>query len=95
MAGFDERDSTSIDQPVPDYLASIGDSIKGLRVGIVREHFDAGLEVETGKRVKEAIAVLESLGASTVEVSLPKPGSVCADLLRRRAGRMFLEPVSF
>ncbi len=71
MAGFDERDSTSIDQPVPDYLASIGDSIKGLRVGIVREHFDAGLEVETGKRVKEAIAVLESLGASTVEVSLP------------------------
>jgi aspartyl-tRNA(Asn)/glutamyl-tRNA(Gln) amidotransferase subunit A len=71
MAGFDERDSTSIDQPVPDYLASIGDSIKGLRVGIVREHFDAGLEVETGKRVKDAIAVLESLGASTVEVSLP------------------------
>ena len=71
MAGFDERDSTSIDQAVPDYLASIGDSIKGLRVGIVREHFDAGLEVETGKRVKEAIAVLESLGASTVEVSLP------------------------
>ncbi len=71
MAGFDERDSTSIDQPVPDYLASIGDSIKGLRVGIVREHFDAGLEAETGKRVKEAIAVLEALGASTVEVSLP------------------------
>ena len=71
MAGFDERDSTSIDQPVPDYLASIGDSIKGLRVGIVREHFDAGLEEETGKRVKEAIAVLEALGASTQEVSLP------------------------
>ncbi|MDH5262689.1 MAG: aspartyl/glutamyl-tRNA amidotransferase subunit A, partial [Gammaproteobacteria bacterium] len=71
MAGFDERDSTSIDQPVPDYLASIGDSIKGLRVGIVREHFDAGLEEETGKRVKEAIRVLEALGASTVEVSLP------------------------
>ena len=71
MAGFDERDSTSIDKPVPDYLASIGDSVKGLRVGIVREHFDAGLEAETGKRVKEAIAVLESLGASTVEVSLP------------------------
>ncbi|MDH5622237.1 MAG: amidase family protein, partial [Gammaproteobacteria bacterium] len=40
-------------------------------VGIVREHFDAGLEEETGKRVKEAIAVLEALGASTQEVSLP------------------------
>ena len=71
MAGFDERDSTSIDQPVPDYLASIGDSIKGLRVGIVRQHFDAGLEERTGARVKEAIAVLESLGATTVEVDLP------------------------
>jgi aspartyl-tRNA(Asn)/glutamyl-tRNA(Gln) amidotransferase subunit A len=43
MAGFDERDSTSIDQAVPDYLASIGDSIKGLRIGIVRQHFDEGL----------------------------------------------------
>ena len=71
MAGFDERDSTSIDQPVPDYSAEIGDSIKGLRVGIVRQHFDAGLDEQTGARVKEAIAVLESLGATTVEVNLP------------------------
>jgi len=71
MAGFDERDSTSIDEPVPDYLAGIGDSIKGLRVGIVRQHFDAGLEEQMGARVKEAIVVLESLGATTVEVDLP------------------------
>jgi len=71
MAGFDERDSTSIDQPVPDYVASIGDSIKGLRVGIVRQHFDEGLGAETGARVREAIAVLESMGATTVEVDLP------------------------
>ena len=71
MAGFDERDSTSIDQPVPDYLASIGDSIKGLRVGIVRQHFDAGLDQQTGVRVKDAIAVLESMGATTLEVDLP------------------------
>jgi aspartyl-tRNA(Asn)/glutamyl-tRNA(Gln) amidotransferase subunit A len=71
MAGFDERDSTSIDQPVPDYLASIGDSIKGLRVGIVRQHFDEGLDEQCGTRVKDAIAVLESLGATTIEVDLP------------------------
>jgi aspartyl-tRNA(Asn)/glutamyl-tRNA(Gln) amidotransferase subunit A len=71
MAGFDERDSTSIDQPVPDYLASIGDSIKGLRIGIVRQHFDAGLDQQTGVRVKDAIAVMESMGAATVEVDLP------------------------
>ena len=71
MAGFDERDSTSIDRPVPDYLASIGDSIKGLRVGVVRQHFDVGLDQQTGVRVKDAIAVLESMGATTVEVDLP------------------------
>lgn len=71
MAGFDERDSTSIDQAVPDYSAEIGKSVKGLRVGIVRQHFDAGLDEQTGVRVKEAIAVLESMGAKAVEVNLP------------------------
>jgi len=71
MAGFDARDSTSIDRPVPDYSATIGESIKGLRVGVVREHFDAGLGEETAVRVKDAIGVLESLGATAVEVSLP------------------------
>jgi len=71
MAGFDPRDSTSIDEPVPDYLAGITQSIKGLRVGIVRQHFDAGLDADCGARVRDAIAVLESLGATTVEVDLP------------------------
>lgn len=71
MAGFDERDSTSVDVPVPDYRAEIGESIKGLRIGIVRQHFDAGLDADCGVKVKEAIAVLESLGATTVEVDLP------------------------
>ena len=71
MAGFDERDSTSIDRPVPDYLGALKKSIKGLRVGIVRQHFDAGLDEACGDRVREAIAVLESLGATTVEVDLP------------------------
>ncbi|MGB5720375.1 MAG: Asp-tRNA(Asn)/Glu-tRNA(Gln) amidotransferase subunit GatA [Woeseiaceae bacterium] len=71
MAGFDKRDSTSIDRPVPDYLGSINQPIKGLRVGIVRQHFDAGLDPQCGERVKEAIAVLESLGATAVEVDLP------------------------
>ena len=71
MAGFDERDSTSVDEAVPDYLGEIGESIKGLRVGIVRQHFDEGLDAECGVKVKEAIAVLESLGATTVEVDLP------------------------
>jgi aspartyl-tRNA(Asn)/glutamyl-tRNA(Gln) amidotransferase subunit A len=71
MAGFDERDSTSVDAPVPDYLGEIGESIKGLRVGIVRQHFDEGLDAACAVKVKEAIAVLESLGATTVDVDLP------------------------
>lgn len=71
MAGFDPRDSTSIDEPVPDYVAGLGESIEGLRIGIVRQHFDEGLDAETGALVKASIATLESMGATTVEVDLP------------------------
>ena len=71
MAGFDERDSTCIDHPVPDYTAGLQQSLKGLRVGIVRQHFDEGLDEDTGKAVKESLAVLESQGAILTEVDLP------------------------
>ncbi len=71
MAGFDERDSTCIDQPVPDYVAGLSGSLKGLRVGIVRQHFDEGLDEQTGIAVKESLAVLESQGAILTEVDLP------------------------
>ncbi len=62
MAGFDARDSTSIDQPVPDYLATINQSVKGLRVGVVKQHFDDGLDEQCGVQVKAAIEALEALG---------------------------------
>ena len=71
MAGFDERDSTSIDHPVPDYVASLDGSLKGLRVGIVRQHFDAGLDADCACVVREALRVLESNGATLTEVDLP------------------------
>lgn len=71
MSGFDERDSTCLDVPVPDYVAELGQSIKGLKVGVVRQHFDAGLDADCGAKVKEAIAVIESLGATAVEVDMP------------------------
>ena len=71
MAGFDERDSTSIDQPVPDYVGQLSGSIDGLRVGIVRQHFDAGLDEQCAAVVKEALAVLEAQGAVLTEVDLP------------------------
>ncbi|MBT8079492.1 MAG: Asp-tRNA(Asn)/Glu-tRNA(Gln) amidotransferase subunit GatA [Gammaproteobacteria bacterium] len=71
MAGFDERDSTSVDHPVPDYVVGLDQPLEGLRVGIVRQHFDEGLEEQCGARVREALALLEEQGASLVEVDLP------------------------
>jgi len=71
MAGFDERDSTSVDVAVPDYVAGLGDSLDGLRVGIVRQHFDSGLDDRCAAAIRDALAVLESLGATLAEVDLP------------------------
>jgi aspartyl-tRNA(Asn)/glutamyl-tRNA(Gln) amidotransferase subunit A len=71
MSGFDERDSTSVDQPVPDYAAGLAQDIDGLRVGIVRQHFDAGLDDACGAAVREALAALEARGAVLTEVDLP------------------------
>lgn len=71
MAGFDKRDSTSIDQAVPDYVAGLSGSLKGLRIGIVRQHFDAGLDEKCAAVVRESLAVLESQGAILTEVDLP------------------------
>lgn len=71
MAGFDERDSTSSDEPVPSYGALLDEPLAGLRIGIVRQHFDEGLDAENAACVKTAIAALEALGATTREVDLP------------------------
>ena len=71
MAGFDERDSTSIDHPVPDYTRALSQPLDGLRVGIVKQHFDAGLDEATGKAVREALAVLEANGATLTDVDMP------------------------
>jgi aspartyl-tRNA(Asn)/glutamyl-tRNA(Gln) amidotransferase subunit A len=71
MAGFDPRDSTCVDAPVPDYAAELATPLKGLRVGIIREFFGEGLDPAVGKLVQDAIEVLRANGASIVEVSLP------------------------
>ncbi len=71
MAGFDERDSTSIQHPVPDYTAALSGSLNGLRVGIVKQHFDEGLDEQCGAAIKEALAALESEGAILTEVDMP------------------------
>jgi aspartyl-tRNA(Asn)/glutamyl-tRNA(Gln) amidotransferase subunit A len=71
MAGFDERDSTSVDQAVPDYAAALDTPLKGLRIGLLKEFFDKGLDAENEKRIREALASYEKLGAHLQEVSLP------------------------
>jgi len=71
MAGFDPRDSTSVDSPVPDYVAELATPLKGLRVGIIREFFGEGLDPAVGRLVQDAIETLRANGASIVEVSLP------------------------
>jgi aspartyl-tRNA(Asn)/glutamyl-tRNA(Gln) amidotransferase subunit A len=71
MAGFDPRDSTSVDSPVPDYVAGLNAPLAGLKIGLLKEFFDKGLDPETERRIREALAVYEKLGATLREVSLP------------------------
>jgi len=71
MAGFDANDSTSVDTPVPDYVAALEQPLAGLKVGLLREFFDKGLDAQNEQRVREALKVYEQLGARLTEVSLP------------------------
>jgi len=71
MAGFDPQDSTSIDEPVPDYSATLGDSLQGLRIGVPKEYFGAGLDPRIAERVQASIEALEKLGAVIKPISLP------------------------
>jgi aspartyl-tRNA(Asn)/glutamyl-tRNA(Gln) amidotransferase subunit A len=71
MAGFDPRDSTSVDVPVPDYVAELDQPLDGLKIGLLKEFFEGGLEETTARLIREALQVYERLGAKLVEVSLP------------------------
>jgi aspartyl-tRNA(Asn)/glutamyl-tRNA(Gln) amidotransferase subunit A len=71
MAGFDPRDSTCVDAPVPDYVAGLNQPLSGLRIGLLREFFEKGLDPAVERCVREAIAVLQGQGAVVKEVSLP------------------------
>ena len=71
MASFDEKDSTSVNQSIPDYTASLGNSVKGLKIGIPKEYFSEGLDPGTEIAVRKALADFETQGAQLVEISLP------------------------
>jgi aspartyl-tRNA(Asn)/glutamyl-tRNA(Gln) amidotransferase subunit A len=71
IAGFDPNDSTSVDQPVPDFTATLNDSLKGLKIGLPKECFGGMLDSSMGSIIHDAAKELESLGATLHEVSLP------------------------
>ncbi|TDY04342.1 Asp-tRNA(Asn)/Glu-tRNA(Gln) amidotransferase subunit GatA [Thiohalophilus thiocyanatoxydans] len=71
MAGFDPRDSTSLDRAVPDYSAGLGADLTGLKIGLIKEHFDPGLDGGVADAVDAALAEYKKLGAEVVEISLP------------------------
>ena len=71
MAGFDEKDSTSVDEAVPDYRADLDKDIKGLKIGLPKEYFSEGLSPEVDAVIRTAIQEYEKLGAEIVEISLP------------------------
>ena len=71
MAGFDARDSTSIDQPVPDYRAHLNQDIRGLKIGLPEEYFAEGLDAEVARVIDTAIEAYRKLGAEIVDIKLP------------------------
>ena len=71
IAGFDANDSTSVAREVPDYPALLEQPVAGLKIGLLREFFDKGLDRENERSVREALKVFEGLGAQLTEVSLP------------------------
>jgi aspartyl-tRNA(Asn)/glutamyl-tRNA(Gln) amidotransferase subunit A len=71
MSGMDPRDSTSVSQPVPDYVAALDGNIQGLRLGLPKEYLVGGLDAEVKAAVDAAVRQCEKLGAEIVEISLP------------------------
>jgi aspartyl-tRNA(Asn)/glutamyl-tRNA(Gln) amidotransferase subunit A len=71
MAGFDQRDSTSLNHPAEDYTSHLNDSLAGLKIGLPKEFFAEGLDAEVGKVLDAAIKEFEQAGATLHEIQLP------------------------
>lgn len=71
IAGFDEKDSTSIEMPVPDYTATLNNSLEGLKIGLPKEFFDKALDPQIASLIETAVKEYEKLGATIQQISLP------------------------
>ncbi len=74
MAGFDARDSTSIERPAEDYARDLDAPLAGLRIGVVKEHFGDGLAAGVGAAVQAALEQFRKLGATLIDISTPNSG---------------------
>jgi aspartyl-tRNA(Asn)/glutamyl-tRNA(Gln) amidotransferase subunit A len=71
IAGHDPQDSTSLNEPVPDYVASLGNDLRGVRLGVPKEYMIEGIDPQVRVAIDAAVKQLNSLGAEIIEVSLP------------------------
>ncbi len=71
LAGKDPFDSTSLPDPVPDYVQSLNGKVKGLKLGLPKEYFVDGMDPEVEKAIRKAVSEFEKLGAEIVEITLP------------------------
>ncbi|WP_425058041.1 Glutamyl-tRNA(Gln) amidotransferase subunit A [Sporomusa carbonis] len=71
IAGHDAKDSTSINAPVPDYTQALVNDVKGLKIGLPKEYFGAGIQPEVADAIKQAVNRFSAMGAEVREVSLP------------------------
>jgi len=78
IAGYDPMDSTSIPQPVPDYMEYLGRDIKGMKIGIPKEYFIEGMEDDVKKAMEDSISLFVNHGASVVDITLPHTGYAVA-----------------
>ncbi len=79
IAGRDECDSTSAPAPVPDYVSALGDSVRGMRIGVPKEYFGPGLDPAVREIIESALRNAESLGCTVIETSLPHTRYAIAD----------------
>jgi aspartyl-tRNA(Asn)/glutamyl-tRNA(Gln) amidotransferase subunit A len=78
IAGYDPQDSTSLNEPVPDYVANLGNDLRGVRLGLPEEYMIEGIDPQVKAAIDAAVKQLNSLGAEIVEVSLPGTGYAVA-----------------
>src|SRR5208282_1412204 len=71
ISGYDERDSTSVNEPVPDYTKALVNDVRGVKIGVPQEAFAEGLDAEVRRYVQDALNQLEKLGVVIKKVSLP------------------------